>query len=404
MARKEPFLTIDFGKDGGQRSFSDPSELLSFISSERDEWTWLAEHVIKGGLYSEVYSEIENSINDILYYVPNATNGNSIDTGSVRSAITSLFVNRLPIKGSKRAIVVSKIKNEHGPEVAVAALAAYMKKNIGNIPAEYIRGAMLAMSIELGINTKAAQASSDAMSMWIDRFANEHGKAEKQNARIVERLDDINIEWAAAERKRARRLQAQCRLHSRQFRRQTVARAAEADAAIARIDAVKSAYEEQMRLQAPVAYWESKQQGHKEQAARRAAQLMRFAGIAGFVIVIAFVGFALNAPTLIKNASLPVFGVWSALGIFITSIAFWAGRVLTRLYLSELHLGIDAAERATMAKTYLALTATGNVSEEQRALVLAGLFRSTSDGIVRDDAAPDLGLASFVSRLGSRTP
>jgi hypothetical protein len=90
------------------------------------------------------------------------------------------------------------------------------------------------------------------------------------------------------------------------------------------------------------------------------------------------------------------------LGVFITSIVFWAGRILTRLYLSELHLGIDAQERAVMAQTYLALTAEGTVGEEQRSLVLAGLFRGTSDGIVRDDAAPDLGLAALVSRLASK--
>ncbi|MEJ6850707.1 DUF6161 domain-containing protein [Sinorhizobium fredii] len=97
-----------------------------------------------------------------------------------------------------------------------------------------------------------------------------------------------------------------------------------------------------------------------------------------------------------------VYLILVTLGVVITTIVFWAGRILTRLFLSEHHLAIDAEERAVMAQTYLALTAEGQAGEKERDIVLTSLFRPTADGIVKDDAAPDLSPAALLARLGSR--
>ncbi|WP_425487836.1 DUF6161 domain-containing protein [Microvirga lupini] len=65
-------------------------------------------------------------------------------------------------------------------------------------------------------------------------------------------------------------------------------------------------------------------------------------------------------------------------------------------------MGIDAEERATMVKTYLALTEKHAADEKDRALVLASLFRPTTDGIVRDDGAPDMSPAALLSKVLNR--
>jgi hypothetical protein len=75
---------------------------------------------------------------------------------------------------------------------------------------------------------------------------------------------------------------------------------------------------------------------------------------------------------------------------------------MVRLFLSEHHLAINAEERATMALTYLALTADEKADEKERALVLASLFRPTADGIVKDDAAPDLAPGAILSKILAR--
>jgi hypothetical protein len=72
---------------------------------------------------------------------------------------------------------------------------------------------------------------------------------------------------------------------------------------------------------------------------------------------------------------------------------------MIRLWLSAHHLVIDAQERVVMIETYLALIKEGQLDEKERALVLTPLFRSSSDGIVKDEGAPDLSAAAFFSRF-----
>ncbi|HEX3365474.1 DUF6161 domain-containing protein [Phenylobacterium sp.] len=86
---------------------------------------------------------------------------------------------------------------------------------------------------------------------------------------------------------------------------------------------------------------------------------------------------------------------------FLLTIAFWIGRLISRTYVSQAHLAIDAAERATMVQTYLALTNENKITDAERILVLAALFRSSEDGLVRDDAAPEFSLAGLAAKLGS---
>ena len=64
-------------------------------------------------------------------------------------------------------------------------------------------------------------------------------------------------------------------------------------------------------------------------------------------------------------------------------LVFWAGRLLTKLYLSQHHLRQDAQERATMTETYLALIENGAATEADRQVILNALFRNTPDGIVK---------------------
>jgi hypothetical protein len=71
-----------------------------------------------------------------------------------------------------------------------------------------------------------------------------------------------------------------------------------------------------------------------------------------------------------------------------------------RIVLSNLHLEIDSGERVVMAKTYLAMVKEKNISDEDRKLVLASLFRPTSTGMVKDDAAPATWM-DFLSRIVS---
>jgi hypothetical protein len=88
-----------------------------------------------------------------------------------------------------------------------------------------------------------------------------------------------------------------------------------------------------------------------------------------------------------------------AFALVVTSVAFWIGRVLLRIFLSNQHLATDAYERMTMVMTFLALVRSKSIKDEERQLILAPLFRSAADGIVKDDTSPDTAIATFLSGL-----
>ena len=80
--------------------------------------------------------------------------------------------------------------------------------------------------------------------------------------------------------------------------------------------------------------------------------------------------------------------------------AVWGVRLVVRMFLSNMHLMTDAAERVVMVKTYLSLLEGDRLSSaEDRQLILQALFRPASDGIVKDEGIP----ASFFELL-TRNP
>ena len=80
------------------------------------------------------------------------------------------------------------------------------------------------------------------------------------------------------------------------------------------------------------------------------------------------------------------------------AVLFWAGRLLTKLYLSQHHLRQDAEERATMTETYLALIENQAADSEDRLVILNALFRATPDGIVKEEGGLDPSIAAALGK------
>ena len=69
--------------------------------------------------------------------------------------------------------------------------------------------------------------------------------------------------------------------------------------------------------------------------------------------------------------------------------AVWLVRIFVRMLFSHLHLATDAAERRMMILTYLSMSRQGTqFAAEDQKLIVQHIFRSASDGLVKDDAAP----------------
>ncbi len=177
------------------------------------------------------------------------------------------------------------------------------------------------------------------------------------------------------------------------------------------IEKLHKTYREQMRLQEPVKYWTDKAKMHA-----LGAKIWLFATIVSALLVIILpfiawmflsqayigigvslenrqVGINLDWPTLIREVKT------LALVLITSGLTVWALRFSARVYLSERHLITDARERETIVMTYLALLKENAATDAERAIVLQTLFRSTADGIVKDDSGMDPALSGLLGKV-----
>jgi hypothetical protein len=85
--------------------------------------------------------------------------------------------------------------------------------------------------------------------------------------------------------------------------------------------------------------------------------------------------------------------------ILLGGLAFWFLRILSKIFLSQLHAWSDAQERVVMVKTYLSLLQDEKALEaKDRRLILEALFRPAPSGIIKDDGVPPA-LFDLISRL-----
>lgn len=175
------------------------------------------------------------------------------------------------------------------------------------------------------------------------------------------------------------------------------------EASEASIKAVEDTYKEHMGLKAPVAYWQKKAKDHGNSEGMLRWLVIAFFGVAIIAIVVSFwnVGWTLINLSLAPGAKpLPpgVYVVASAGLGSAAAVLFWAGRLLTKLYLSQHHLRQDAEERATMTETYLALIENQAADSDDRQVILNALFRATPDGIVKEEGGLDPSIAAALGK------
>lgn len=170
-----------------------------------------------------------------------------------------------------------------------------------------------------------------------------------------------------------------------------------------RIRAIEATYKEHMGLKAPVEYWTEKAKAHG-----RSEKLLRSLVVAFFIVAMGAIIWAfwtvgwglINLAVQPGAKPLPtgVYVVASAGLASSAAIIFWAGRLLTKLYLSQHHLRQDAEERATMTQTYLALIENQAAEPEDKQVILNALFRATPDGIVKEEGGLDPSIAAALGK------
>lgn len=407
MANK-PIIDVDLGPNNGTLKFFTVDEITTFLEGERQHWNWLGSSPVNGqfqqpwGLINKQLRTMEGQI---------STMGDGIDLGAAgifENALEQAFRNlRIPISTSPIGQFIDELRGDT-PIVAASALSSWM--NTGGIDIgkfEHAKGVMLIAAFDANMTSKTPASVKRSLENLHKSFQEAKAKTERETG---DQRETFKREMAYQRKILARSIrQARRRLSifmdgKRERVDQTLSNLGDAAAeTILSIRNTENLYREHMQLKGPVEYWSKKAVTHRAQTLVYRKWLIGFSVFASLALVGSLFWIGGHAIEIASAEKPPaVYLVLVTLGVVMTTIVFWAARILTRLFLSEHHLAIDADERAIMTQTYLALTAEKAATDEDRAIVLSSLFRPTADGIVKDDAAPDLSPASLLSRIGSR--
>tara|TARA_R110002051_G_scaffold121965_1_gene195063 strand:+ start:172 stop:1356 length:1185 start_codon:yes stop_codon:yes gene_type:complete len=386
-------ITVNLGAENGTHSFRSYDHLLSWLTKERNRWSWMESARDPGdsrGRQFNRFNQIELQINNF------RNEGRPFEVW--KDNLPGWFhPNPEGVILSESAIGqrVQAIHDAYGPDagaIAHSALRGWLEfSRITNL--DQLRAVMVAASpLLLGPDTMA-----------------ERLEKERNNTRYL--LRQMIAEGARAEANRASVLQEALK-HARHRtvswtrklsgvwdRQRRSAREAH-EIAVNAINETKAAYDEFMHLKAPADYWSKKAARHQTAEDHARTRLYMFFPTALFILGLAF---TITAIILLRpgpSHPTPVYFVVSAGLATFAGVVFWIGRLLTRLYLSEHHLRKDAEEREVMTTTYLALTRDQAAEEKDRHIILSALFRNSADGIVKDDGSADPGLVNALARLG----
>ncbi len=392
----EPIVDIDLGPHNGTLKFFSIEELQKFEHEERQFWTWLGTAPVRGNL-QQPWGTINHSLTQIRTQLQQVSAGDPTTIQPLRSMIEQAFRNsRIPLSNSAVGEFINDLKAE-SPLAAAAALTTWMNTGGVNLSEfDHAKGVVLMAAFDAKITPKTPAAVKRSLEKLHQQFQEAGAKTEHE----TRKQRDEFLRDKSRQRKAVAGM-------IRQSRRRLIAlrdeKRSQADNAISSIRETEALYREHMKLQGPVEYWSSKATAHKEKESGYRKVLLCFSGVAGTALLVALyfiANHAIEVATTEKPAA--VYLVLVTLSVVVTTMAFWVARILTRLFLSEHHLAIDAEERSVMAQTYLALTAEGQATEHERSIVLGSLFRPTADGIVKDDAAPDFSAASLLSKITTR--
>jgi hypothetical protein len=420
MADKNTFhVEFEILQTGEKIVVNSLDEFQKLIEIEYLYWRWISQLGYNDPYLNNAISILDNLFNKSTHYINQVRSKHeTLRIDVIWNHLDNWFNSQgIPLSTSLRAQFIESLKSKN---IAIAASAfASLFQQQGQIQnASNIRGIIAMWLYDFGLDPSSSQALKNRLEKQLISMQIESKKLQETVAdddlKLHETIKSAQVDFEKwlnnsehmtnEQKKYWSKMTSTGRkwlLHKRlqESKRHAVARKKAED----EYSKTLQAFREQMKLKGPVEYWEEKSKSHLSNTESRAKSLRNYIGVVSLVGLIVLTGASLWLPTLIKQETpWPIVGFWTAITLLVATVIIWIGRIKVRLYLSEHHLAIDAKERATMAMTYLALTAQGAAEEKDRSIVLAALFRPSTDGVVKDDAAPEFGLANLLSKAASK--
>jgi hypothetical protein len=385
---------------------------MKYIAQQADQW---AKHPLAppsqnrapqgfARQLSEPWRQLQSQINGSLQQFPE-----NIDR-LMRTVGNSEFLRQAVSLESEVGQHISEIASELGPQAAMGA-AKYLDANenaviFGNMPKSEAAGALSLFQRLSGLSSKGVRSARDAARSsartLAEAFSQHHQALEKMEQDHADRLQNITdaaeiqkSDLAAWRDEIARQIQA------------------ERDGWKASWDDLYKLFTERLRLESAVKLWNDRSETHREAANMwRSRSLwvaiiglaLAFGAAAGFMSIAKFLfadAMTVTDPDPLSSGLRPTWQFEiifaSAATLLYLTVYFWVLRIIVRLYMTEEHLAIDAKSRSAMAETYLALKKEDAATAQDRAIVLASLFRPIADGIVSDDGLPAITPAAILS-------
>jgi hypothetical protein len=368
----------------GKLVFKTLEELQEWFDGEQQAWSWLRRSGQPG---AKAWTHFHSAMNDLTQVLPQVrtavAEGQALGEEHERRLRSALAMcSPLFTSDSMMGKGVLALRDLGGGDArAGAAMAFLVGQQVTNIGEPHVlRGVLDAVVLEAGVSPEAASAAKQAFEEQLASAEGELADLRAEHARLLGEIKGLRESGSS-------QLDEQKSEHVELVEKHK----GQLDEALTKtkedLGDLKRTYDVELALRAPVTYWSSKRKEHKRLA-------KRLAWWSGICLLLALGAFAGLVDWMIPSGGEVALGHVAALALMSAPL-LWGVRVLIRNLLSNIHLATDAAEREVLIQTYLALTRKGWAKQEELELVLQAIFRPTSTGIVKDDAAP-AGLTDFL--------
>lgn len=409
---KTPYLTLEFGEEFSKLIFWNNEEAQQWVTKEQSEWGWV-QHP-NWNPCRNAWSHFGGSLSSALASLRNASHHEQNNqpfqqfVQEAKSHIERAYVNEarnlLPRNATREFLF--NLKQSGQEQEAALIVSLFFGQDLRDAPLNLAVSALLLYYFfKNGIKNRT-KGESEALKKLSSEFqvalssqSHEHhanrSSFEALRSAIESYTEKIRIEFEKSQSDRQEEWEK------------------ELEKARNELKALTETYDDHMKLAAPVSYWEKKRQKHRNWSFAFfvfiGAAMWRFGSllvaelesVANAVEAVKAIPAAKNAASSAAGSMIEFASTWK-IGSFVllATLGFWVIRILVRLFLSHIHLENDAAERVTMAETFLALKRDSSLSgTEHIGTILAALFRPTGDGIVKDEGLPPTAM-EWLTKLG----
>ncbi|WFL76587.1 DUF6161 domain-containing protein [Altererythrobacter arenosus] len=403
MSEATPWLRLDGEHIGEPLVFYSQEDAGKWVNAELVAWEWLwTEPRETGSLAPNQFLHHRNGFDALLSHLSGPLEPRSQAFSQFDNALRNMFnpanANSVPHSRSAAGSAVLAIKEAQGADVGRWAYQFHVRGTAFN---------QVGSATDYPLYLAAILHHEDIFSSFGDTLKKERSRYRTEITRLqnkVRELEKQRIVERERDRQLARKLVRRLlRQTKRVWEVGTLSSAKQVAEAIGSITETEHQYRAQMALMAPVQYWKDKAKVHGKWEAVYAATCLLYFFLAGLALwqtagrTIDF----LQGISGEGQASAYVITAGAILGG--TTLLFWLGRVLVKLFLSEHHLRSESSEKAIMTQAYLSMeTSEAKFGETDRAIVLASIFKSSPDGIVKDEGPTDLAGTALLARLLSR--